>query len=323
MKALVVHERGELDRLLYEDVPEPKVLRGQVLVDVKAAAVGFPDLLLVRGLYQFQPEPPFSPGGEVAGIVSAVGEGVTKFAVGDEVIGIGFYGGFAERALFPEQSVLKKPKEISFEVAAATMTAYGTSLHALVDRALLRRGETLLVLAGAGGVGAAAIDIGRLLGAKVIAAVSSEEKRAVCERLGAEATIVYSNEDLKARAKELSGGGVDVVFDPVGGGYSEAAFRAIAWNGRHLVVGFASGEIPKLPLNLPLLKGASIVGVFWGAFLGRDPERATEQLTRIARWVAEGKLSPLVSRTYRFAEAQTALAELDARRVQGRVVLVP
>jgi NADPH2:quinone reductase len=323
MKALRVHARGDLDRLVYEECDAPTVGPGQVLIDVKAAAVGFPDLLLVRGTYQFTPPLPFSPGGEVAGVVSAVGDGVTRVKPGDEVIAVGIWGGFAEKAVFPEASIVPKPASISFPVAAATMVAYGTTLHALEDRACLKAGESLLVLGAAGGVGAAAIDLGRHLGARVIAAVSGPEKRALCDELGAHAVIDYASEDLKERAKSLSNGGVDVVYDPVGGPYSEAAFRAIAWGGRHLVVGFAAGDIPKLPLNLPLLKGAGVLGVFWGAFVAREPDRSREELERIARWVGEGKLKPLVSHSYPLADGAKALAEVAARRVRGRVVLVP
>jgi NADPH2:quinone reductase len=323
MKALRIHARGDLDRLLYEDAPEPPVGAGQVRVRVKAAAVGFPDLLLARGLYQFQPALPFSLGGEVAGIVDAIGEGVTKVAVGDEVIAIGISGGFAELAVFPEHGILKKPRALSFEIAAATMVAYGTTLHALEDRARLRPGESLLILGASGGCGAAAIDLGKLMGADVIAAAAGPQKCALCTELGARAVIDYANEDLKARTKALTRDGADVIYDAVGGAHAEAAFRAIAWNGRHLVVGFASGEIPKLALNLPLLKGAAIVGVFWGAFHARDPVAGNEQLERIAAWVADGKLSPLVSRTYPLSEGRRALEDIAARRVTGRIVLVP
>lgn len=323
MKALRVHARGDLDRLVYEDIATPEPGAGEVRITVRAAAVGFPDLLLARGMYQFQPELPFSPGGEVAGIVSAVGKGVTNVAAGDEVIAIGIHGGFAEEAIMPAHGVIPKPAGVSFEVAAATMVAYGTTLHALEDRANLQRGETLLVLGAAGGVGAAAIDLGRMMGAKVIAAAAGPDKCALCAKLGADATIDYASEDLKTRVKALTGLGADVIYDAVGGAHSEAAFRSIAWNGRHLVVGFASGEIPKIPLNLPLLKGASIVGVFWGAFHGRDPKRGNEQLERIARWVANGKLSPLVSRTYPLSEGKRALLDVAERKVTGRIVLVP
>jgi NADPH2:quinone reductase len=324
MKALRVHVRGELEGLRYDrDLPEPEVGPGDVRVAVRAVALGFPDLLLLRGQYQFQPELPFSPGGEVAGVVDAVGDGVTRVAVGDEVIAVGIWGGCAEKAVFPETNVIRKPRGISFEVAAATMVAYGTALHAFEDRARLQAGETLLVLGAAGGVGASAIDLGRMMGAQVIAAAAGPEKRALCEKLGAHATIDYATEELKERAKALAPAGVDVIYDAVGGPLSEAAFRAIAWNGRHLVIGFASGTIPKLPLNLPLLKGAAAIGVFWGAFLARQPEASREQLERLAEWVAEGKLSPLVSRTLPLAEGRQALADIAERRVTGRIVLVP
>ncbi|HJL18549.1 MAG TPA: NADPH:quinone oxidoreductase family protein [Sandaracinaceae bacterium LLY-WYZ-13_1] len=323
MKALVVHELGGPDKLSYEDVPEPEVGAGQVLVDVQAAGVNFPDLLLCRGAYQFQPERPFSPGGEVAGVVRAVGDGVERLAVGQRVVGLGIWGGFAERMLLGEERVLPLPDEVSFEVGAALTTTYGTMVHAYEDRAKLSPGETVLVLGAAGGVGTAAIEVAKLMGAKVVAAASSPEKLAVCRELGADELLDYATEDLKKRAKALTGGGADVVVDPVGGSYAEPALRATAWEGRFLVIGFAAGEIPKIPLNLTLLKGCSIVGVFWGSFLAREPERATEQLLRIGRWVAEGKLEPRVSRTYPLAEGAKALEALAAREVTGKVVLVP
>ena len=323
MKALRIHELTGVEALVYEDTEPPVVSKGQVVIDVKAAAAGFPDLLLCEGKYQFKPAPPFSPGSELSGTVRAVGEGVDRFAVGDAVIGMGICGGFAEQVMLPAERVMAKPEGVSFEVAAATMSAYGTVMHAFEDRARLQPGETVLVLGASGGVGAAAIDLAKHMGAKVIAAASTDEKLAVCRELGADETINYATEDLKKRAKALSGGGCDVIFDPVGGAFTEAAFRATAWNGRHLVVGFAAGEIPSLPINLALLKGASLVGVFWGSFLAREPLRGAEQLARIGRWVAEGKLSPLVSATYPLAEGREALKKMAAREITGRVVLVP
>jgi NADPH2:quinone reductase len=323
MKALRVHELGGPEKLAYEEAPDPEVGTGQVLIDVKAAGVNFPDLLIVQGLYQFQPPLPFSPGGEVAGVVRAVGEGVDRLKVGDRVIGLGIWGGFAEQMLLGEERVLPMPEGVSFEVAAALTTTYGTMLHAFEDRAKLAAGETVLVLGAAGGVGTASIEIAKRMGAKVIAAASGPDKLEVCRELGADEVIDYAREDLKARAKALSGGGVDVVVDPVGGAFSEPALRAMAWEGRFLVIGFAAGEIPKVPLNLPLLKGCSIVGVFWGSFLAREPARATEQLVRIGRWVGEGELKPRVSRTYPLAEGARALEDLAARRVTGKVVLTP
>lgn len=323
MKALVVHELGGPEKLVYEDVPEPEVGGGQVLVDVKAAGVNFPDLLLVKGLYQFKPELPFSPGGEVAGVVRAVGQGVDRVEVGQRVIGLGIWGGFAERVLLRADRLLPIPDEVGFEVAAATTMTYGTVLHAFEDRAHLSSGETVLVLGAAGGIGTAAVELAKLMGARVIAAASGPEKLAVCRELGADEVIDYSTEDLKARAKALSGGGVDVVVDPVGGTHTEAALRAMAWEGRFLVVGFAAGDIPRVPLNLPLLKGCAIVGVFWGSFLARDPSRAMDQLARIGRWVASGDLTPRVRQVLPLAEGARALEALEARRVMGKVVLTP
>lgn len=319
-----MNELGGPEKLAFQDVPDPEVGKGQVLVEVKAAGVNFPDLLIIQGLYQFKPEPPFSPGGEVAGVVRAVGEGVTRVQPGDDVVGLGIWGGYAELMLLGEDRILPMPKGVSYEVAAATTTTYGTMVHAFEDRAKLAEGESVLVLGAAGGVGTAAIEVARLMGAgKIVAAASSAEKLEVCKSIGADEGIDYTREDLKKRAKSLTGGGADVVVDPVGGPYSEPALRATAWNGRFLVVGFAAGDIPSVPLNLTLLKGCSVVGVFWGSFLAREPAKATAQLAKIGGWVAEGKLSPLVSKVYPLEEGAQALRDLAARKVTGKVVLKP
>ncbi len=323
MKALLVKELGGPNTLVYEDVPDPEVGPGQVLVDVRAAGVNFPDLLIIEGKYQFQPPLPFSPGGEVAGVVAAIGDGVERFAVGDRVVAMGIWGGYAEKMLAAQERVLPLPDEVSFEVGGSTITTYGTMLYALRDRGQLKAGETVLVLGAAGGVGTASIELAKAMGAKVIAAVGSDDKVEVCRRLGADEVINYAREDLKQRAKALSGGGVDVVVDPVGGAHSEAALRAMAWGGRFLVIGFAAGEIPRIPLNLTLLKSCAIVGVFWGAWLARDPAAGAAQLVEIGQRIAAGELTPLVSRTYPLAEGARALEDVAARRATGKIVLLP
>jgi NADPH2:quinone reductase len=324
MRAVRVHELTGPAALRVDDVPEPTVAAGQVLVDVAACGVNFPDVLLSRGLYQFKPSPPFSPGGEVAGTVLAVGAGVTSVAPGDRVAATMLYGAFAERVTAPEPAVVKLPDAVSFEVGAATLLTYATTYHALVDRAALVAGETLLVLGAAGGVGIAAVELGTLLGAKVIAAASSADKLAFSREHGAQQGIDYAAEDLKDRLKALTGNqGVDVVYDPVGGPFAEPALRGIAWQGRYLVVGFASGEIPKIPLNLVLLKGCQIIGVFWGSFAMREPAKNRRHAEQIFAWVAEGKLRPAVDAVLPFTEAADALTRLEQRQVKGKLVLRP
>jgi NADPH2:quinone reductase len=323
MRAVRVHELTGPSSLRVDEVPEPTVTAGQVLIDVAAAGVNFPDILLTRGQYQFKPAVPFSPGGEAAGTVRAVGSGVTSVAVGDRVATTVLHGAFAERICVPELSVVKLPDAVGFDAGAATLLTYATTYHALVDRAAIQRGETLLVLGAAGGVGIAAVELGVLLGAKVIAAASSEDKLAFCREHGATAGIDYSREDLKERIKALTAGGADVVYDPVGGSLAEAALRGTAWQGRYLVVGFASGEIPKIPLNLVLLKGCQIVGVFWGSFAMRDPGRNRAHCEQLFQWVAEGKLRPAIDAVLPFSEAGAALARLERREVKGKLVLRP
>lgn len=324
MRAVRVHELTGPTALRVDEVPTPAVAAGQVLIDVRAAGVNFPDILLTRGHYQFKPAPPFSPGGEVAGVVRAIGDGVTRVAVGDRVAATMLYGGYAEQVVVPELTVVKLPDNVGFEVGAATLLTYATTIHALVDRAALQHGETLLVLGAAGGVGTAAVELGALLGARVIAAASSAEKLAFCREHGASETIDYSREDLKDRIKALTGGnGVDVVYDPVGGSLAEPAVRGTGWQGRYLVIGFASGEIPKLPLNLVLLKGCQIVGVFWGSFAMREPARNRAHAEQIFAWVAEGKLEPAIDAALPFSQAGEALTRLERRQVKGKLVLVP
>jgi NADPH2:quinone reductase len=323
MRAVVCKTYGLPEQLVVEEVPSPHASAGQAVVRVRACGVNFPDTLIIAGKYQFKPEPPFSPGGEVAGEVAAVGEGVTNVKVGDRVIALMPWGGYAEEIVTDAARLVPIPEGVDFVQAAATLTTYGTTYYALADRAALQKGEKLLVLGAAGGVGLAAVQLGKLMGARVIAAASSAEKLATCKANGADDLIDYSTEDLKERVKAVTGGtGADVVYDPVGGKYSEAALRATAWNGRLLVIGFAAGEIPKIPLNLTLLKGASIMGVFWGQFTMRDPGRALAEFKQLLDWVAEGKLKPHVHATPPLAEAAAAMRTLLDRKVQGKIVLV-
>lgn len=324
IRAVRCHELKGPGALRVDEVEAPTPGPGEVAVDVRAAGVNFPDVLATYGKYQFRSEPPFVPGGEVAGVVAALGDGVTGLSVGDRVAATMLSGAFAERVTVSAMAATRLPDAVPFEVGAATLLTYATTMHALTDRGRLRGDETLLVLGAAGGVGLAAIELGKRLGARVIAAASTDEKVAFCLKHGADAGICYGREDLKERAKQLTDGrGVDVIYDPVGGAYSEAALRAIAWEGRHLVIGFAAGEIPKIPLNLALLKGCEIVGVFWGSFAARDPARNQSHATQILAWVAEGALTPHVDRVYPFAQAAEALQRLERREVLGKVVLVP
>lgn len=322
MKAVLCKAFGPPESLVFEDLPSPRPGPGEVVVTMKAASVNFPDVLIIQNKYQFKPPLPFSPGSELAGVVKEVGDGVSAVKPGDRVIAFTTYGAFAEEVKTEASRLLPLPKGMSFEEGAAFILTYGTSDHALRDRAALKAGETLLVLGAAGGVGLAAIEIGVALGARVIACASSEDKLEVCRAHGAQEAINYATEDLRERIKALTGGrGVDVVYDPVGGPYSEPAFRSMAWRGRLLVVGFAAGDIPKLPLNLPLLKGASIVGVFWGDFARREPKAFAASAAQLAAWYAEGRLKPHVSATFPLERAVDALEEMAARRVKGKVVL--
>jgi len=322
MKAILCKQFGPPDSLVFEEVASPRAGPGEVVVSVKAASVNFPDVLIIQNKYQFKPPLPFSPGSELAGVVKEAGEGVSAFRPGDKVIAFTTYGAFAEEVKTEAARLLPLPQGMDFASGAAFLLTYGTSDHALRDRAALKAGETLLVLGAAGGVGLAAVEIGRALGARVIACASSDDKLAVCREHGADATINYAGEDLRERIKVLTDGrGVDVVYDAVGGPYTEPAFRSIAWRGRLLVVGFAAGEIPKLPLNLPLLKGASIVGVFWGDFARREPRQFGESVRQLGAWYREGKLRPHVSQTMPLARAAEALKLMAARQVKGKLVL--
>lgn len=322
MKALVCKVHGLPDTLSFEDMPDPQPGPDDVVIDVKAAGVNFPDVLIIQNKYQSKPPLPFVPGGEVSGVISAVGVNVDQFKPGDRVVGLCSIGAFAEKVSLPADRVVPVPAEVNFDVAAAFLLTYGTSWHALKDRAALRAGETLLVLGASGGVGLAAIQIGKALGARVIAAASTEEKLQVCRDNGADATINYTTEDLRERIKDLTdGNGPDVIYDPVGGEYAEPAFRSIAWRGRYMVVGFANGEIPRLPLNLTLLKGASLMGVFWGSFSQREPENFKRDIADMLALLRQSKLAPHISGRYPLSEGHQALNDMMNRKVTGKVVI--
>ena len=322
MKAVLCKEFGPPSRLVLEEVPSLKPGSKEVVVNVKACGINFPDTLIIQGLYQIRPGLPFTPGSDIAGIVKEVGAGVSHVKKGDAVFGFVAYGGLAEEVIVPSNACFLKPKQMGFPVAASFMMAYGTSYHALKDRAKLKEGETLLVLGAAGGVGLAAVELGKLMGAKVIASASTDEKLALCREYGADDTINYSKTDLKATIKELTGGkGADVIYDPVGGEFSEKAFRGIGWNGRFLVVGFAAGVIPKLPLNLPLLKGASIVGVFWGGFAQGNPKANMENTKTLMKWHQEGKIKPHIHKIHELEDTSKALEEMMERKVRGKLVV--
>ena len=336
MKAVLCKSYGPPESLVVEDVPSPTAGPGEVVISVKAASVNFPDVLIIENKYQVKPPLPFSPGSEVAGLIKEVGDGVANVRPGDRVMAIVGYGAFAEEIKTEGQRALPLPAGMDFATGAAFGLTYATSEHALYDRGALKAGETLLVLGAAGGVGIAAIEIGKILGARVIACASTNEKLAVCRAHGADETINYSSvlrhgqdaassskgEDFRERIKALTNGrGADVVYDPVGGPYTELALRSIAWRGRLMVVGFAAGEIPRIPLNLTLLKGCSIVGVFWGEFTRREPQRFAEAMQRLGTWYAEGRLKPHVSQTFPLERASDALRLMAERKVTGKIVL--
>ncbi len=323
MKAVLCKAFGPAENLVVEDLDSPQIKKGEVLLDVHAAGVNFPDTLIIEGKYQFKPPFPFSPGGEAAGVVAAVGEKISHLKVGDRVMALTGWGSFAEQVAVSGQNVLPIPAEMDFTTAAAFSMTYGTSMHALKQRAKLQPGETLLVLGASGGVGLAAVEIGKAMGARVIAAASTNEKLEIARKAGADELINYSEASLRERLKELTDGqGVDVIYDPVGGKLFEEAFRSIAWNGRMLVVGFAAGgEIPALPANLPLLKGASLIGVFWGAFAQRQPQDNAANFKQLFAWYAEGKLRPLVSQTFALEHAAEAIDTLGQRKAVGKLVV--
>lgn len=323
MKAILCRSYGPPSNLEYTDAPDPVPKANEVVIDVKACSVNFPDTLIIQGLYQFKPEMPFSPGSDVAGVVSAVGSDVKRFKPGDEVVAMTGWGGFAEKIAADAKAVFPKPPGMDMVNGASFLMAYGTSYYALKDRARLQPGETLLVLGASGGVGLTAVELGKKMGARVIAAASTADKLALCREYGADEVINYSEEDLKIRTKEVTEGrGVDVIYDPVGGDYAEPALRAIGWEGRYLVVGFAAGDIPRMPLNLVLLKSCQIVGVFWGAFAQRDPAANMQNTLQLIQWFNEGTLKPHIHKTYSLKDAPKALEEMMDRQVKGKAVIV-
>lgn len=322
MKAILCKEYGPAEKLVIEDVASPDVKGHGVKIRVKAAGLNFPDTLIIENKYQLKPSLPFSPGGEMAGEVIAVGEKVTRFKPGDRVAGLTGYGAFAEEIVAPEQNLIPVPDAMPDEKAAAFSMVYGTSYYALKQRANLQPGETLLVLGASGGVGLATVELGKAMGARVIAAASSAEKLAVAKAAGADELINYTEEPLKETVKKLTNSkGVDVIYDPVGGDFTEQALRAMAWNGRHLIIGFAAGDIPKIPANLTLLKGCSVVGVFWGSFTQREPEASAQNMMELMKLYAEGKIDPKISEVFEFEDYAKALGALTERRATGKVVL--
>ena len=321
MRAILCKELGPANTLVIDDIPSPEPGKGQVKVRVKAAGLNFPDTLIIEGKYQIKPELPFSPGGEMAGEVLAVGEGVQRFKPGQRVMGLTGYGAFAEEILVPENQLIPVPDGMNDHTAAAFSMVYGTSYHALKQRANIQPGETLLVLGASGGVGLAAVELGKAMGATVIACASSEEKLAVAKEAGADDLINYAEEDLKDALKQRYPKGVDVIYDPVGDKFTEAAIRNMAWNGRLLIVGFAAGDIPKIPANLALLKGCSIVGVFWGAFTQKEPQTNIQNIMELMQLFNQGKINPRISQVFPFEEYEQALAALTSRTAKGKVVL--
>ncbi len=324
MKAIVCKAFGPPESLAFEDVPSRPLGKGEVRIAVKAAGVNFPDTLIIQGKYQLKAEPPFTPGAEVAGTVIEAGEKVKNVRAGDACVALVPTGGYAEEVVAPSEMVMPLPRGMDFKDAAGFPMIYGTSYHALKQRAQLKPGETLLVLGAAGGVGLAALQLGKLMGARVIAAAGSDDKLAFCKSQGADDGVNYAKTSLKEAVKQLTKGqGADVIYDPVGGDLTQDCFSCISWNGRHLVVGFAAGEIPEVALNRLLLKGASAVGVFWGAFVAREPKANWENFQQLFAWYGEGKLKPHVSKAYPLAQAGVALRDMMERKVTGKVVLVP
>lgn len=323
MRALLCKEFGPPESLVVEDVPSPEPGPGQLRIRVEAAGVNFPDSLIIENKYQFKAQPPFSPGGEVAGTIDKLGEGVEGFAVGDRVMASSTYGGFAEECIVPAEKAVKLPPEFDLKVAAAIGLVYGTSYHALFDRGAMTEADTVLVLGAAGGVGLAAVELAHAAGATVIAAASTDEKLAVCREHGADHLINYERDDLRARLKEVCPDGPSIIYDPVGGELTEKAFRSIGTRGRHLIVGFAAGEIPRIPMNLALLKFASLVGVFWGDYTRREPESNLRDMKTITDWIREGRLKPVISASYPLAEGGKAIRHLVDRKAIGKVVVEP
>jgi len=330
MKALQCIELGGPEKLVVNEIEDPKIQPGHIIIDVKAASVNFPDVLMIQGLYQFQPPMPFIPGGESAGIVSEVADDVQNFKVGDKVFAMSGTGAFAEKILAHEASVMLIPESMNYDSAAALSMTYGTSLYALKQRAKLKAGETLLVLGAAGGVGLAAVELGKAMGAKVIAAASTQEKVDLAKKHGADEGFVYPSgkldkdqqKELSKTIKELTNGlGANVVYDPVGDNYAEPCLRSTAWDGRYLVIGFAAGEIPKIPLNLALLKGCKIVGVFWGAWVGLDPDGNKENFKELFEMHADGKINPEVSDAFDLGNGAEAINHLASRKAKGKVII--
>ncbi|MBB4096782.1 NADPH:quinone oxidoreductase family protein [Sphingomonas kyeonggiensis] len=329
MKALLSKQPGGPDTLILEEVADPAAGKGQVVVAVKACAINYPDFLIIEDKYQFKPPRPFAPGGEIAGVIESVGEGVTGWEVGDRVIAVTGHGGLVEKIAIEAFRLFKLPEGRSFEEGAALLLTYATTIHALLDRGHLREGQNLLVLGAAGGVGLAAVELGKAFGARVIAAVSSEEKAAAAKAAGADEALVYGRapfdkDQSRALAEQFKAAlgpqGADVIYDPVGGDYAEPALRAIGWEGRYLVVGFPAG-IPKLPLNLTLLKSCDVCGVFWGAFAARDPKGNQAHVEHLFRLWAEGRIAPKVTETFALADGGQAIAKMAARQVIGKVVV--
>ncbi len=322
MKALLCKQFGPPESLSFEDVAPKEAGEGEVVVSIHACAANFPDTLIIEDKYQVKPELPFSPGGEVSGVVKSVGSGVEHYQPGDRVIAIPGFGGMADELVTRPNKLIPLPEGVDMDAAAALVITYGTTHYALKDRASIQPGETLLVLGAAGGTGLSAIELGKLMGARVIAAASTDDKLAVCREYGADETINYSHENLRERLRELTDGrGVDVVYDPVGGDYTEPALRSMAWQGRYLVIGFTSGTIPRPPLNLALLKGCSIVGVFYGAFQDKERVRYQELMQELVGWLAEGLIRPLITARYPLEESVRALEDLGQRRVVGKIVV--
>lgn len=323
MHAWICENPVGVDALEWKELPDLQPKAGEVLIAIKAASLNFPDLLIVQGKYQMKPQVPFVPGSEYSGDVMAVGEGVTYLKVGQRVACLSGTGGFGTHTLAPAALCQPLPEGFPYVDAAAFIMIYATSHHALIDRAQLKAGETVLVLGAAGGVGTSAIQIAKAVGARVIAAASTDEKCELCRSIGADATINYTREDLREAIKAATGGeGPDVIYDPVGGDFAEPAFRSIAWRGRYLVIGFAAGPIPALPLNLPLLKGASLVGVFWGAFAKREPKANAAMMGELAQWYAQGRIKPVIDRTMPMAQLKAAYAHMGSRGVKGKLVMV-
>lgn len=323
MKAIVCKQHGLPNTLTLEEIPSPKPSANQVLISVMACSVNFPDVLIIQNLYQFKPELPFSPGSEVSGIIKEVGENVTNFKPGDRVLALCGFGGFAEELLINANQVFPLSNQISFIHGASVMYNYGTSYHALKDRAELKKGETILILGASGGVGLAALEIAKNIGAIVIAAASSEEKLQVCKEKGADYLINYSTESIRDKINEFTNNkGIDVVYDPIGDKYTEPCLRSMAWKGRYLVVGFAAGEIPKIPLNLALLKGCSIVGVFWGQFAKTEPHKNMNNIKELGDMFINGNLNPHIHKIYELNQTVEALEDMQNRKVIGKAVVI-